>query len=363
MIDPVEPLRRWRAARARRRALWARLEQLPTEVDEQAMAQAHQAGELALLGEAHHDTRLLADHAATVAGDAYAAAGDLRPWIAALDERSSGEAQKAAVVHDHELRLERIERQLAVVWFGRLLAHTPVPEGPLVSVILPTYDRAALLPEAIASVREQSYGRWELLVVDDGSTDGTAALLDGYDDPRIRRFHSDRLGASGARNVALDEVRGEIVAYLDSDNRLDRDWLKAVVWGFDAHPGEDALYGARVIDHPDRVYGPDVGPFPGLQFEPFDRAALEEGNFADMGVLAHRAGLDVRFDEALRWYGDWDLFLQLTAERPPLELPAVAVYYATAPEDRLTPLAGAAQPPEVTHDYERVRAKHGRSRR
>lgn len=351
-------LGRGRAALARRRALWRRLQEVPAELDAQEQAAAEQAGEIGLLGSAHHDTRMVADHALDVAGTALSAAADLRPWIERLDERTAGEAEKAAVVHDHALRLERIERQLAVVACTRLLQHTAVAEDVLVSVIMPTFDRAQLLPAAIGSVLDQTYGRWELLVVDDGSSDGTAELLDGYDDERIRRFTTPHVGASGARNRALDEVRGEVVAYLDSDNRLDRDWLKAVVWAFSVHPDATVLYGARVIDHPERVYGPDVGPFPVVQFEPFDRAALEEGNFADMGVIAHRHGLGVRFDADLRWYGDWDLFLQLTAGGPPIELPAIAVYYATAPEDRLTPVPGEPQDPRIEADLRRVQARH-----
>ena len=281
--------------------------------------------------------------------------------------RCSGRAvchmAKAAVVHDHALRLERIERQLAVVSFTRMLQHTAVAEDLLVSVIMPTHDREALLPTAIASVLDQTYGGWELLVVDDGSTDGTADLLATYDDPRIRRFTSPHVGPSGARNAALDEVRGDVVAYLDSDNRLDRDWLKAVVWAFTTHPDTDALYGARVIDHPERVYGPAMDRFPVVQFEPFDREALEEGNFADMGVMAHRHGLGVRFDEGLRWYGDWDLFLQLTTDGAPLELPAVAVYYATTPDDRMTPVPGQPRDPAIEADLRRVQARHRRTGR
>jgi hypothetical protein len=341
------------------RAQWRRLSGVPAEVEAQAATLDAQADGVALLATAHHDTRLVADHAVMVAADALAEARQLRPWIGDLDARTTGEAEKAAVVHDHELRLQRLERQLAIVAFMRYLAHTPVAEDLVVSVILPTFDRAHLLSDAIDSVLAQSYPRWELLVVDDGSTDATAELLDRYDDPRLRRFRTDHVGASGARNRALDEVRGDVVAYLDSDNRMDRDWCKAVVWAFTTNPDEHALYGARVIDHPERVYGPEVGPFPAVQFEPFDRAALEVGNFADMGVLAHRAGLDVRFDEELIWYGDWDLLLQLTADRAPIELPALACCYAAGPADRLTPVAGEDLPPAVEVDRRRVRARHG----
>jgi hypothetical protein len=74
-----------------------------------------------------------------------------------------------------------------------------------------------------------------------------------------------------------------------------------------------------------------------MQFNSFDRERLLQGNLVDMGVLAHTAGLpDAHFDERLWEYADWDLFLALTEHRVPVELPAIAVYYRTAPIGRLS---------------------------
>src|SRR4051812_24472999 len=89
----------------------------------------------------------------------------------------------------------------------------------LVSIIIPTYNRAAYLGAAIASVRAQTFADWELIVVDDGSTDETAAMLDELSDPRIRVL---RIGHSGSesitRNAGLRLAEGEWVAFLDSDD-------------------------------------------------------------------------------------------------------------------------------------------------
>ena len=89
--------------------------------------------------------------------------------------------------------------------------------APAVSVILPTYNRASLLVEAIASVRSQTWEDWELLVIDDGSTDGTREVV-RIGDPRIRWFRQDRGGPSRARNRGLREARGKFFAFLDSDD-------------------------------------------------------------------------------------------------------------------------------------------------
>ena len=92
-------------------------------------------------------------------------------------------------------------------------------DQPDISVVLATYNRAALLPRAIASVLAQEGARFELIVVDDASTDGTPAYLATLADPRIRVISAERnLGPSGARNRGLAAARGDIVAFLDSDD-------------------------------------------------------------------------------------------------------------------------------------------------
>ena len=89
--------------------------------------------------------------------------------------------------------------------------------GPLVSVVIPTYNRAALLREAVASVLSQSYAPLELIVVDDGSTDATAAFLKSCQAARLIR--QDHTGMPGqARNAGARVARGEYLAFLDSDD-------------------------------------------------------------------------------------------------------------------------------------------------
>jgi len=93
----------------------------------------------------------------------------------------------------------------------------------------------------------------------------------------------------------------------------------------------------RSIDDADRLHGRGEGGWPSLAFQAFDRETLLKGNLADMGAIAHVAGLpEARFDERLWEYADWDLFLALTQHRTPLELPAVALCYTSAGDDRLT---------------------------
>jgi glycosyltransferase involved in cell wall biosynthesis len=93
---------------------------------------------------------------------------------------------------------------------------------PLVSVIIPTYERAFCVLDAVDSVLEQTHPDVECIVVDDGSTDGSYELVAEafVSDPRVRVFAQDHRGVSAARNLGLREVRGEYVTFLDSDDLM-----------------------------------------------------------------------------------------------------------------------------------------------
>jgi glycosyltransferase involved in cell wall biosynthesis len=102
---------------------------------------------------------------------------------------------------------------------------------PAVSVIIPAYNAAAYLPRCIRHLQDQSFGDWEALVVDDGSTDGTASLLDSYaaQDARIKAIHKENGGVSAARNEALQHAEGKYVLFVDSDDFLHPQTLELCV--------------------------------------------------------------------------------------------------------------------------------------
>ncbi|MGL1862062.1 MAG: glycosyltransferase [Pseudodesulfovibrio sp.] len=88
----------------------------------------------------------------------------------------------------------------------------------LVSIILPTFNRAAFLPDTLDSVFAQTYTHWELIIIDDGSTDNTVELLKSYDDPRVKYIYQENQGVSGARNTGIAQCAGDMIALLDSDD-------------------------------------------------------------------------------------------------------------------------------------------------
>ncbi len=242
-----------------------------------------------------------------------------------------------------------------VVTFMDWIDQAPMPAGPLVSVVLPTRDRREFLERAIASVTAQSYSNWELVIVDDGSVDSTPDFLAQIADPRIVRRHSGGRGVCAARNVALDHMTGGLVAYLDDDNIMHRDWLKSLVWGFAQFPDKDVAYGAVIIDDYEHIDPQKKGDLPRLFFFPYNHSGVAIDNIADQGCIAHRAGLtEARFDESLQEMGDWDLFLRLTRETPPFALPAIACYYMTDAPNRLS------YGPTHEADRDKVREKNRR---
>jgi hypothetical protein len=250
--------------------------------------------------------------------------------------------------------VEEIKRQVRIWTTMAWLDQAVVPSDRLISVIMPTRNRSGWIGRAIASIQAQEYGHWELVVVDDYSSDDTAFLLTktAAGDERIRYHRIEHAGAPAARNVGLASATGDIVCYLDDDNIMHPGWLKAVAWAFSCWPETEVLYGARIIEDDMAQAGTRSGNLPSIRFRAWDRRRLESSNFIDQNVIAHRAGLpEAHFDEALPMCQDWDLMLRMTARQAPLELPVLACLYSTTAPNR-----GSEQPDQVD-PLHRVRAR------
>jgi glycosyltransferase involved in cell wall biosynthesis len=120
---------------------------------------------------------------------------------------------------------------------------------PQISVVMPVYNVEAYVAEAIASVLAQSHADFELIVVDDGGSDASMAICQGFDDPRIRIVHQENRGLAGARNSGIAAARGEYVALLDSDDRWHKDKLLFHIIHLDNSPDVDVSFsGSHFID-------------------------------------------------------------------------------------------------------------------
>ena len=106
-------------------------------------------------------------------------------------------------------------------------------DAPLITVIVPVYNILTYLPRCVRSITAQTYRRLEIILVDDGSTDGTGELCDrlGEEDGRIRVYHRENGGSSAARNFALGHASGEYVGFVDSDDYIASDMYEKLLWG------------------------------------------------------------------------------------------------------------------------------------
>lgn len=180
-----------------------------------------------------------------------------------------------------------------------------------VSILLPVYNRAYTLARCLESVRAQTFTDWELIAVDDASTDGSAALVESCRDPRVRLLrHEVNRGPSAARNTALAAARGEWVALIDSDDewlpaKLERQLAFLQATGNDACGCEYWLVDAGAIEQV-RL------PAPASWAEDL-HTQCRLGNGTTL--CARRACFEAigPFDEGLRLYEDWDWLLRLVA--------------------------------------------------
>lgn len=121
---------------------------------------------------------------------------------------------------------------------------------PLISVIVPVYNIMEYLPRCVASLCAQTYENLEILLVDDGSTDGTSKLCDelGKTDSRIRVFHKENGGSSSARNLGLAHSRGELVGFVDSDDYVEPDMYQLLQEALEKYQVSVAQIGRDEID-------------------------------------------------------------------------------------------------------------------
>ena len=185
----------------------------------------------------------------------------------------------------------------------------------LVSLIIPTYNRADLVGEAIESALRQTYPAREVIVVDDGSTDGTPEVLARYGDA-IRWVRTPNRGCAAARNTGVGLARGDYLAFVDSDDLVLPDKLAAQVPVLEAHPEVGFVYG------PILFFGPELpGEVVDQPIRPDRDGSVAEGIFLTtrigfVSVLLRRRAVEQAggFDETLRYNEDTDLLLRVALD-------------------------------------------------
>jgi glycosyltransferase involved in cell wall biosynthesis len=196
-----------------------------------------------------------------------------------------------------------------------------------VTVIIPSRDRVDLLADALGAALGQVDVEHEVIVVDDGSTDATAAYLASVGDPRLRVLHHPvSQGVARSRNHALAEARGRWVAFLDDDDLWAPEWLRTSV-AIGEERGCGLVYSAFLLLTGHRgVVRAELPTHPGALAE----RLLEHNVIGSPSVVLARTDLLREaggFDERLSALADWDLWIRLTAKASACASPELLVGY------------------------------------
>jgi glycosyltransferase involved in cell wall biosynthesis len=210
-----------------------------------------------------------------------------------------------------------------------------IPVGMRVSfsVIMASYNRRYCIDQAIQSVLFQNYGDFELLIVDDGSTDGTldhlkATYPEEIGKGNIRLIPSGKVGCAGARNIGLNHAKHDWICYLDTDNRMMPYYFETFNQCILANSEYQCFY-AKMRN---RTSLDVVG-------RPFSFFELVRGNFIDIGTFVHSKALYRELggeDINLVRLEDWDQILRYSALHKPYFIDAIVLDYNDVPGDRIS---------------------------
>jgi len=194
---------------------------------------------------------------------------------------------------------------------------------PDVTVVLPVYNGAEFVREAVASVQAQTLGSWELVVVDDGSTDASMRIVaeTAGGDIRVVTLQQTNRGQSAARNAGVERARGRYLAFLDQDDRYAPDRLQRAIDFLDSRPDVGMVYmDVDLIDREGRVLVRNAlsSGNPPIPPRPHPKTSLQQCLEADMFIVPGTATMRREvfaqaggFDENLSGYEDDDLFLRV----------------------------------------------------
>ena len=203
----------------------------------------------------------------------------------------------------------------------------------MVSVIIPSYNREKTIEKAARSVLDQTYTDLELIIVDDGSTDNTKAAVEAIGDPRVRYVRQENAGACVARNRGIDEARGEIIAFQDSDDVWHRDKLEKQLRVFEKEPT------AQIVCCRTRCIRLDGSSFSSMEDvgDGFLTKERGPGGISTQTLVMKRAVTEqVRFDPKVTRYQDLDFMLVAMKRDIPVYCVAESLVDREIGEDSIT---------------------------
>ena len=210
-----------------------------------------------------------------------------------------------------------------------------VNDNPLVTVIMPVYNREDLIENAVTSVLTQSYKNLELIIINDNSTDNTLDKINSFDDNRIKLINNpENYGVSKSRNIGLKESRGKYIMYLDSDNDWEKDYVKTMIGAFNVLEDADALYSGQY------VYEKEKNNLKYIRYGTINKGLLMNRNYVDLNSFCHTREIyeeNGGFDEGLKRFVDWDLILKYMTYGKIYSIPVIlSNYYFNIAENSIS---------------------------
>lgn len=192
------------------------------------------------------------------------------------------------------------------------------------SIVIPTYNRADLLKRAVGSVLAQTCTDWELIVVDDCSTDDTPAVLAACCDPRLRVFRNDpNRERSASRNRGIEAAQGDYICFLDSDDLYLPNHLATLAQAIETAPVKEAMFFTQFV----RMIGDQANP---VTYPPVSANQVEyviANQIATPTTCFHRSLLEKnRFDTSLKINEDVELFARIVADAPLVRIEEATVH-------------------------------------
>ena len=203
-----------------------------------------------------------------------------------------------------------------------------MPNSPAISIIMPCHNATAHLPASVGSVLAQTCADWELIAIDDGSTDNTLAWLQSQTDPRIHALTQANQGVSAARNAGLAVARGEWVAFLDADDTWSPDCLATMHTALSAQPAAQLAYCGWQHLRPSGQNGEPFVP-PDYETPTKTETLLERCRWPIHAALVKRDAVQTAqgFDPTFSNAEDFSLWLRVAIDAPIIRVPHVLAFY------------------------------------
>jgi glycosyltransferase involved in cell wall biosynthesis len=244
-----------------------------------------------------------------------------------------------------------------------LVYEPPVTGSGLISVVIPLYNKARYIKRALDSVLSQTHQDFEVIVVNDGSTDGSEKVVEQYGDARIRLVNQQNAGECAARNRGVAEARAELIAFLDADDEWLPSHLETVLRLRKNHPECGAYASAFTIVTPRGARAPSLAGIPASSFEGvlpnYFRTVIGDHAVCSSGVVIPRRTFDTcgLFPGGEHRRGDLDMWCRIALQYPIAFSTYVGAVYHQEAENRMTHGGPVLAEPKIVQTLEDTLAR------